>query len=366
MLRKLFAFSVIILYLLVLAVALDKGPLISLQSAVLGLVGLVVLVLTISSVARSISLVDEADGIRKNHEGKIPLVGGLVIFISMIYGAYVFGVDSFYTYVIASLLPIILIGTLDGLKNINIPWSTRLVGQIIASWIVILATDIHVRDLGDLFGLGVIELKGFGIPFTIIAVVGVCNAFNMLDGKDGLAASVSVIVISFLLILLYIEGSIFTMGLVLILSLFVFLLFNLGLLGKERKIFLGDHGSNALGHIIAWILIYLSQEENIITPISAVWFIFIPVTDALLTISKRYLSSRSIFLADNEHFHHILSKVGFSDRNVLIIIILISIISASLAIISVYFNLKEYNFFYGYITLLIIMLLLTGSRKKHS
>ncbi len=365
-LKNLSIFLVLSIYVLVIIVAYSEGPLISVQSFILGLIGILVITFIASSIAKSINLVDEADGRRKDHKGAIPLTGGLILFISIIYGAFVFGVNTFYIYIIASLLPIMIIGTLDGLKAIEVPWTLRLVGQILASWIVILTTDIYVRDLGNLFGQGIVNLGGFGIPFTILGVVGLCNAFNMLDGRDGLAASVAIVIVSSIFMLLFFQGTIFMMGLVIISSLIIFLLFNLGFFGVERKIFLGDHGSNALGHIIAWILIFLSQEEKIITAISAIWFAFLPITDALMTIARRLIALRSPFLADREHFHHILSNAGFSDRSVLIIFIFISMITATLAMISVHFNLKEYNLFYGYITLLIIMLLLTGSRKKPS
>ena len=355
------------LYALVILVALSKGPLISLQSILLGFVGLVVLILAISSLARNIKLVDEADenDVRKKHKGAIPLIGGLVLFISIIYGASVFGVDSFYFYVIISLFPIIFIGTLDGLESITLPISIRIIAQILASWFVILSTDIYIRDLGNLFGQGQVDLNGFGIPFTIFAVVGVCNAFNMLDGKDGLTGSVSIVVISCLLALLYLNDIIFNLGLILIASLLVFLVFNLNLLGSKQKIFLGDHGSNGLGHIIAWILVFLSQEPKaLITPISAVWFIFLPVTDALMTIYRRLRSSKSILLADNEHFHHILHNLGLSDRKVLLSVIIISVVSGVIATVSNYFSLKEYNLFFGYVTILIILILATNNKKK--
>jgi len=362
-LKNLSIFLVLSIYVLVIIVAYSEGPLISVQSFILGLIGILVITFIASSVAKSINLVDEADGHRKNHKGAIPLTGGLILFISIIYGAFVFGVNTFYIYIIASLLPIMIIGTLDGLKAIEVPWTLRLVGQILASWIVILTTDIYVSDLGNLFGQGIVNLGGFGIPFTILGVVGVCNAFNMLDGKDGLAASVAIVIVSSIFMLLFFQGITFMMGLVIISSLIIFLAFNLGFFGAERKIFLGDHGSNAIGHMIAWILIFLSQEEKIITAISTIWFAFLPITDALMTIARRLIALRSPFLADNKHFHHILSNIGLSDKKVLFIFILISIIAASIAYLSNIWELKEYNLFYGYITLLVILLLITNQRK---
>ncbi len=366
MIKKFIGAIVLGLYLLVLAVAVTNGPLISFQSIVLGLVGLIVIIIGISSIARTIHLVDIPDNIRKKHVGNVPLIGGVVLFFSIIYGSYVFGVDPFYRSIIMSLTPIIIIGILDGLKDFSIPVSFRLIAQILASWIVILSTNIYLRDLGDLMGLGIIFVGQLGIPFTIFAVVGVCNAFNMLDGKDGLTGSVSVVIISSLLLLLYLNGIIFSWGLILISSLLVFLAFNLNLFGQERKIFLGDHGSAGLGHIIAWNLIYLSQEIDLITPVSALWFIFLPLTDALLTMVRRFRRASTLHKPDRQHLHHLLSDRGWSDKQVLLTFVIVSVISSFIAVLSNYWNLPEYNHFFGYITVFIVLVILGTSKPENT
>ncbi|MBT3940248.1 MAG: undecaprenyl/decaprenyl-phosphate alpha-N-acetylglucosaminyl 1-phosphate transferase [Pelagibacterales bacterium] len=362
MYKKLIAITILGLYFLVLAVAITNGPLASFQSMILGLIGLIVLTSVISSIAKKIKLLDTANEERKSHIGSIPLIGGLVIFVSIIYGTFVFGVDPFYRIITISLIPILIIGTIDGIEYIKTPVSIRLIAQILASWIIILFTDIYLRDLGDLFGQGTIFLNELGIPFTIFAVVGICNAFNMLDGKDGLTGSVSVVIISSLLLLLYVNNILYNWGLILISSILIFLAFNLSLFGNKKKIFLGDHGSTGLGHIIAWNLIYLSQEKDLITPVSALFFIFFPLTDTLLTMFKRARSSKSIFHPDRKHMHHFLSDIGFSDRAILIIIIVVSIIAGCIAVASNFLNVQEYYVLYGYITALVFMGILGYSK----
>ena len=358
MIRKIFGFTILGLYLLVMAVASTNGPLVSFQSVILGLLGLIVITIGISALAKSIGLVDIPDNIRKIHTGNIPLIGGIVIFISIVYGTFVFGVDPFYRIIIISLIPILIIGTIDGIGAITVPVSFRLVAQILASWIVILFTDVYLRDLGNLFGQGTVHLNQFGIPFTIFAVVGICNAFNMLDGKDGLAGSVAVVIISSLFLLLYFNGIIYNWGLILILSLAVFLAFNMNLFGRDRKIFLGEHGSSSLGHLIAWNLVYLSQETDFITPVTALWFVFFPLTDALLTITRRIRISQSIVKADRRHLHYLLSDRGFSDQTILLVVVFISIIGAATAVTVNLFNIPDYNLFYGYLTVVVCLWLL--------
>jgi UDP-GlcNAc:undecaprenyl-phosphate GlcNAc-1-phosphate transferase len=215
-----------------------------------------------------------------------------------------------------------------------------------------------VKDLGNLFGQGIVHLNQFGIPFTIFAIVGMCNAFNMLDGKDGLTGSVSVVIIGSLLLLLFFNGIIYNWGLILVLSLAVFLAFNLNFFGQDRKIFLGEHGSSSLGHLIAWNLVYLSQETDFITPVTALWFTFFPLTDSLLTIISRIRFAQSIVKADRRHLHHLLEDRGFSDQSILVFIVSISILGAAGAVTANILSTPDYYLFYGYLAILVCLLIL--------
>lgn len=356
MYKKVIGFLIFSLYSLVLFVAIDQGPLVSMQSFILGIAGMVVIILASSSIAIKIRLIDESDSDRKEHDGKIPLVGGIGLFASLFYASYVFGFDQFYLYLVASLVPIMIVGLVDGIRDVRPVY--RVIAQIFASWIIILSTDIYVKNLGDLFGLGLINLGQLGIPFTIFGVVGICNAFNMIDGKDGLLGSVTVVIMCSLLLLFFLEGQTFLWGQIVAFSVLIYLAFNLDLFGKRRKIFLGDHGSTGLGHLVAWTLIYLSQSSEIITPVSALWFVSLPLTDALLTCIRRYKSSVSIFNADRLHFHHKLSDIGYTDRSILLIFSIITILSCAIAVITLRLDIQESIVFYGYITLFAVMALL--------
>ena len=364
MTKRIIGFLILALYFVVIAVALSEGPLISIQSIFLGIIGLIIIILSASELAKLINLVDIPDGIRKTHKGHIPLIGGLALFISFIYFSIVIGVENFFYILILSLIPIIVIGTIDGVKGVRVPITLRIIAQIIASWIVIGLTDVYIKDLGDLFGIGTFYLGGFGIPFTVFGVVGMCNAINMLDGKDGLAGSVSVIIFSGILLRFFLEAQIFNWAAIMILSLLVFLCFNLGLFGKKRKIFLGDHGSTGLGHMIAWTFIFLSQESNMITPVSALYFVAVPLLDALLTFTRRVRSDQTIFASDNLHFHHLLSKKGYSDTFILFLISFAAILAVLFAVFSILFDLKETNLFFGFITIFIALVLLGRGKPR--
>ena len=140
---------------------------------------------------------------------------------------------------------------------------------------------------------------------------------------------------------------------------------------KEKKtndeiLFLGDHGSTGLGYIVSWNLIYLSQETDLITPVSALWFIFFPLTDTVLIIIRRIRSSKSIFVPDRKHIHYFLSDSGYSDIKILSIIVSISFVTGFIGVASNYWQIKEYYLLYGYLTLLIFFIILGVTRPEKS
>ena len=137
--------------------------------------------------------------------------------------------------IVLSSLSILLMGLWDDYRPL--PISIRLIVQVLASWSVILLTDIYVRDLGNLFGLGSLYIGELGIPITIFMVVGVTNAFNMLDGMDGLVSIVSLCALLTISLTSLWNGFPAMIYLLLSLSIFVFLLFNLGLFKRKWKVF---------------------------------------------------------------------------------------------------------------------------------
>ena len=140
---------------------------------------------------------------------------------------------------------------------IGIRASIRLVFQALIAYLFILMCDESIINLGNLLGFGDIELKYmYSIIFTIFCVVGLMNAFNMIDGLNGICASFALIP---LLILMFF-GTVKYGLLIPIGALIGFLTYNLGWFGKKRGVFLGDSGSNLLGFIVAVLCIDLSQE----------------------------------------------------------------------------------------------------------
>lgn len=257
--------------------------------------------------AIKINFVDKANN-RKKHKGEIPLVGGLIIVLS-IFIIYFFNEsfvsNSFLKFILYSSIIVFFIGFLD--DYFDVPPYIRLTFQLLAVMVVI-GNGLSITYLGNL-PLS-IYLKNYGYILTIISVIVLINAYNFIDGADGNCASNFLFSIFSILIYLYYNDklsiSINSFLYLIIFNVFLFLLINIPLL-PIQKVFLGDSGSTWLGYILAWILIYLS-ELNYINPLLIPWFIAMPVFDFLRLLIMRPLAKKSPFTPDRMHLHHIIGR----------------------------------------------------------
>jgi UDP-GlcNAc:undecaprenyl-phosphate GlcNAc-1-phosphate transferase len=297
--------------------------------------------------------IDIPDKNRKFHNRATPVTGGLSIIITVLISGKLYldlnnlngYMPKFSFYLILTSIFIITFFLLDDFKQLR-P-SIKLIFQSLISLFMILMTDTYLINLGNLFGFGNIELGFLGIPFTIFCVVGVMNAFNMIDGINGLSSGCAMVA---LLFLGFASGLIYDSMLVLLIgSMLGFLIFNLKIFGTKRAVFLGDHGSNLIGFWVAWAAIYSSQSSYYeIQPMTLVWFIAIPLLDCIGIIFSRYNRGLSFKTPGRDHIHHRLMN-KFSAEGTLVIIIIISISLCSFALLIE-------KFFSSYISLLLFFI----------
>ena len=190
---------------------------------------------------------------------------------------------------------------------------------------MIFSTDISLQSVGNLFGFGEINLGILSIPFTVFCVVGMMNAFNMIDGINGLCSGCAMIA---LLLIGFHSGLIYDSMLVLIIgSMIGFLIFNLRVFGIKRGVFLGDSGSNLIGFWVAWSAIYASQNAVYdVQPITMIWFVAIPLLDCIGLIFSRIKKGKSWSSAGRDHIHHKL-MINFSAEGTLLILIIITLVT---------------------------------------
>jgi len=281
--------------------------------------------------ALALGLVDRPDQ-RKQHLGEVPLVGGLAIFTGVIAGAACYGAfDGFERSLLGTAAVLALLGALDDRFGLSV--RDRLLIQTIAILAVIASTGVYIHTLGHIFGHDVV-LGWLGVPMTVLAVIGLVNAFNMMDGIDGLAGSLTLVSIAAVVLFaspMPLRGVIMLLALLAAATL-PYLLVNLGFVGG--KVFLGDAGSTLIGYLLAWVLIYLSQlPETHLSPVDVLWCVALPVLDTLAVMYRRMRAGQSPFKPDRGHIHHILQGAGLGPRATLIALVVFAVILASIGAI---------------------------------
>ena len=244
---------------------------------------------------------------------------------------------------------LMLFDDLWGLKAI-----TRLAIQSICTGGLIYFSGIYIESLGNLLGFGEIIIGSWGIPFTIFCVVGMVNAFNMIDGLNGLCASLCLICFAAIIYMINADSIPSLFPLILPIGAIVgFLMYNLGVLGNQRTVFLGDNGSNALGFMCAWILVYFSSVyDSSFAPITALWFVAIPFFDAVGVISSRAIKGIMPLRAGRDHLHHRLLDSGLSSNTIYIVLLVASTVFASIGYILNYsFPDSHYVSFFAFLVL---------------
>ena len=263
-----------------------------------------------------LGLVDQPNE-RSSHTKIVPRVGGLAIFLPYLLlglGFYLSGYDylqlnSGYW---LGLGAIVALGTID--DRLDLSSSLKFFVQFAVATYYVISTGNYVDNLYGLFGVGALP-SWLGISLSIITVVYLINAVNLIDGVDGLAAGIS-------LLALYLFSTLMGGGEHLItfafigLGLIVFMGFNYS---DKRKIFLGDAGSLSLGFILATFAMEFLHSGNShivhlnLNPvIVAVLVLGYPVADTIRVFAIRISMGLSPFNADRRHMHHVLLDKGFS------------------------------------------------------
>jgi len=274
---------------------------------------MIVLSLILKPVAHKVSLVDKPNA-RKTHQNTTPLIGGICIFLACAIPLFVFGnmQDQVLKPLIFASSFFLFLGVLD--DQFDFRASAKLLAQVTISFIFVTSTGLTVSSFGYPFGLvNSFELGFLSTPFTIIAIVGLTNAFNMIDGCDGLAASQAIMAILALLFFGSLHFELLTQIFLLMLfaSISVFLLFNFSN-NPSFKIFLGDGGSLFLGFIVSVLLIKFAEGNKTYNPSMVLWFVAVPIYDFCAVVARRLVLRRKIMSADRSHLHHYLLSFGFS------------------------------------------------------
>ena len=269
-----------------------------------------------------IDLVDRANS-RKNHTGEIPLTGGIAIYATVLFGTMMLSIPPYTTICLALAGGLVMVSVYDDYHHLNA--TVRLVLHFGFGVLLAVIGGISISNVGDLLAAGDIPLLLLSVPLTGLAVAGLCNAYNMIDGINGLSAGLVALPLAVLFLLARSAGHDgANFALLLLIPCFIFLVFNLGPDNTVLpRIFLGDAGSVALGFLVTASLVYFSQGENaVIRPVTALWLVTVPLMDMIATMLGRWRSGAPLTKADRSHLHHLLVDQGMGGRRVLAILVL--------------------------------------------
>jgi UDP-GlcNAc:undecaprenyl-phosphate GlcNAc-1-phosphate transferase len=293
---------------------------------------------SIVRIAHRVGAVDHP-GPRKIHAVPIPRVGGVAVFLGfaagLLFAAFATGYATnpgrnrldYWSILAVAATAVLILGLVDDLRPVSFQW--KFIFQVLAA-LAVWGAGFRVEILGVPFVSDTVHLGGLSLPLTILWIVGITNAFNLIDGLDGLAAGTALITTTVVAIIALHGGrvAVSAVSVALVGSLVGFLRYNF----NPAQIFLGDSGSMFLGFSVAVISIHGSQKNvAAVAVLGPLLIMGYPILDTGMAIARRMNSIRSdaagrggvqymarnahrVFLPDRGHLHHRLLEAGMSHR----------------------------------------------------
>jgi UDP-GlcNAc:undecaprenyl-phosphate GlcNAc-1-phosphate transferase len=303
------------------------GPLIATLTFVVAAITAAFAVPAVTAVATRWRLLDYPDGARHMHRRPVPRLGGVAVFIGLTAGvsfsaavAPVFVPATPWALalnrsLVAASAILFVIGLLDDLRGVS-P-ALKLLGQTTAAALVI-AFGFRINQISFVPGSS-LSLGVFAIPVTVLWLVGVSNAFNLIDGLDGLAGGVGVITLVAIGAAAHILGSLHVplQALALAGALIGFLKYN----RPPARIFLGDSGSLVVGFLLAFISVRGSTaRDGIVQGLVPIFALSYLLLDTGIAMLRRWLRGAPLSRADDRHIHHQLLALGLTPRRAVVVI----------------------------------------------
>jgi UDP-GlcNAc:undecaprenyl-phosphate GlcNAc-1-phosphate transferase len=269
---------------------------------------------------------------RKVHCRPLPRCGGLAMALGVLITLPVWSSqDVFIKAYLIGFLILVGLGLVDDFKNLG--WMAKFGGQIAAASVVVFYGGVQIKCVGTLLPDGYLLPGWICLPLTVLAIVGVTNAINLADGLDGLAGGICLLSFCCIGALAYMQGdtAIALLAIAISGALFGFLRFNT----YPATLFMGDTGSQFLGFSAITLSLALTQGNTALSPLLPLVILGFPVLDTLTVMLERVYKGRSPFVADNNHFHHKLLRLGLYHTEA---VFLIYVIQAFLVIFAFFFR----------------------------
>ena len=337
-------------------------------------------------VAKMKRLVDEPSEDRKHHRASVPTIGGIILFAACIFSyALWFPWDNIgyfgsphqfsesvkeFKFLIAAAILIFFIGVKDDI--IGVAPVKKLVGHIVVGFILVMMADIRITGLHGVFGVGEIPYYA-SVLLSVFTYVVIVNAFNLIDGSDGLAAGIGFVASCFFGIWFYAtyQFDLSLLAFVLAGSLLAFLIFNF----NPARIFMGDSGSLFIGAFVFVMALKCIETESFLlppmfkgmsAPVYTMAVLSYPLIDTLRVFTIRLMHGLSPFVADRNHIHHNMIDRGFSHAQTALILYAMSIAIPMISLLFAHTT-PTLAFFamFGISILLVHIFFLFRNKKKH-
>lgn len=291
---------------------------------------------SIIQVAHTKQLLDIPNS-RRLHLFDTPRLGGLAIFAGLISSLMLFGeINNAVQKLIAATIIIFFIGLKDDMVSVSA--FKKFFVQVLGASIVVFLGDLKILSFQGILGITILP-DGVSYFFTLIVVLGITNAFNLIDGLDGLAGSIAVIACLFYGYIFINIGGASSHPYVLVCfcltgALLGFLRYNI----FKAQIFMGDTGSLISGFVVAFLAVKIISlyEQNSYSSLSfpaiAIAPILVPLADTLRVFVLRLLSGFSPFSPDSNHLHHRLMALNFPPLSIVCVMCLFSAFNILLVI----------------------------------
>ncbi|PHN05639.1 undecaprenyl-phosphate alpha-N-acetylglucosaminyl 1-phosphate transferase [Flavilitoribacter nigricans DSM 23189 = NBRC 102662] len=258
---------------------------------------------------------------RSSHTRKTPSLGGIGIFAGAIFSIVFwtpFQAFGSLQFILCGFIILFLVGAKDDVLPMD-PYK-KMIAQFLAAAIIVFKTEVRISSLYGLFGVTAPMPEWLVIPISIFTVLVIINAFNLIDGIDGLAGSLGVIICGTLGCWFFVAGNwdLATVAFATVGAIVAFLRYNF----SPAKIFMGDTGSLMIGlasAVLVLSFIELNSKLPVGTPyklndvpVVGIGIMIIPLFDTLRVFITRIIRGNSPFKADRRHIHHLLIDYGFS------------------------------------------------------
>lgn len=277
------------------------------------------------------NLLDTPNG-RTVHQSLTPRLGGVAVFAGFMSALTIFSpLGGGIQQLLAGCIVLFFVGLKDDLVSISV--AKKFVGQLLASGIVMIMADVRITSFQGVLGVGELPV-GISYAFTFIVIVGITNAINLIDGLDGLAGSLVLVISGTFGFYFYLYGgeqfqNYVFVAVCLIGGMVGFLRYNF----HRASIFMGDTGSLVCGFIISVLTIQfiemglrVGQPFGYASPSVAVGILFVPIFDTLRVFLLRMMAGRSPFSPDKNHIHHRILAMGFSQISTVLLLGLLNML----------------------------------------